>query len=46
VRQRPARRDDTGGVEFKHWGVTHDDRLVIKGHRTVLIKRRPPSPDA
>jgi itaconyl-CoA hydratase len=42
----PAKRDDTGVVEFKHCGASpHDDRLVFKGHRTVLVKRRPPSPD-
>ena len=33
-------RDDAGIVRFKHWGVTHDDRLVFEGERTVLLKRR------
>jgi itaconyl-CoA hydratase len=33
-------RDDAGIVRFKHWGVTHDDRLVFEGERTVLVKRR------
>jgi itaconyl-CoA hydratase len=33
-------RDDAGVVRFKHWGVTHDDRLVFEGERTVLLKRR------
>jgi itaconyl-CoA hydratase len=33
-------RDDAGVVRFKHWGVTHDDRTVFEGERTVLIKRR------
>jgi len=33
-------RDDAGLVTFKHWGVTHDDRVVFEGERTVLIKRR------
>lgn len=33
-------RDDAGLVTFRHWGVTHDDRLVFEGERTVLIKRR------
>jgi itaconyl-CoA hydratase len=42
----PADRDDAGVVEFKHWGVTHDDRLVFEGHRTVHVQRRPPTPDA
>ena len=32
--------DDAGVVRFKHWGVTHDDRLVFEGERTVLVKRR------
>ena len=33
-------RDDAGLVTFKHWGLTHDDRLVFEGERTVLIKKR------
>jgi acyl dehydratase len=33
-------RPDAGRVRFKHWGVTHDDRLVVELERTVLIKRR------
>lgn len=33
-------RDDAGLVRFKHWGVTHDDRVVFEGERTVLVKRR------
>ena len=33
-------RDDAGVVRFKHWGVTHDDRVVFEGERTVLVKRR------
>jgi acyl dehydratase len=37
----PADRDDAGVVEFRHWGVTQDDRLVFEGVRTVLLKRRP-----
>ena len=32
--------DDAGLVTFKHWGVTHDERLVFEGERTVLVKRR------
>jgi itaconyl-CoA hydratase len=31
---------DAGVVRFKHWGVTHDDRVVFEGERTVLLKRR------
>jgi itaconyl-CoA hydratase len=31
---------DAGVVRFKHWGVTHDDRLVFEGERIVLVKRR------
>jgi itaconyl-CoA hydratase len=33
-------RDDAGRVTFRHWGVTHDGRLVFEGVRTVLLKRR------
>jgi acyl dehydratase len=33
--------DDAGIVQFKHWGLTHEDRLVFEGERTALIKRRP-----
>ena len=33
-------RDDAGVVRFKHWGVTHDGRLVFEGERIVLVKRR------
>jgi acyl dehydratase len=33
-------RDDAGFVRFKHWGVTHDGRVVFEGERTVLIKKR------
>jgi acyl dehydratase len=32
--------EDAGLVRFKHWGMTHDDRLVFEGERTVLLKRR------
>ena len=33
-------RKDAGIVTFKHWGLTHDGRLVFEGERTVLIKKR------
>jgi itaconyl-CoA hydratase len=33
-------RDDAGVVRFKHWGVTHDHRIVFEGERIVLVKRR------
>lgn len=33
-------REDGGVVRFKHWGVTHDDRVVFEGERIVLLKRR------
>lgn len=33
-------REDAGIVEFKHWGITHEDRLVFEGRRSVLLKRR------
>ena len=36
----PSDRPDAGVVRFKHWGMTHDDRLVFEGERTVLVKRR------
>lgn len=36
----PSDRPDAGVVRFKHWGVTHDDRVVFEGERTVLLKRR------
>jgi acyl dehydratase len=36
----PAERPDAGIVEFRHWGVNHDDRVVFEGRRMVLLKRR------
>ena len=36
----PADRPDAGVVRFKHWGMTHDERLVFEGERLVLLKRR------
>ena len=33
-------RPDAGRARFAHWGITHDDRLVVELQRTVLIKRR------
>ena len=36
----PSERVDAGVVRFKHWGMTHDERLVFEGERTVLLKRR------
>jgi len=33
-------REDAGVVVFRHWGVTHDERVVFEGVRTVLLKRR------
>jgi len=33
-------RDDAGIVEFHHWGLLDDDRVVFEGTRTVLLKRR------
>ena len=38
--KRAADREDAGVVRFKHWGVTHDDRVVFEGERIVLVKRR------
>jgi itaconyl-CoA hydratase len=37
----PSACADAAVVRFKHWGVTHDDRVVFEGERTVLLKRRP-----
>lgn len=36
----PSDRADAGLVTFQHWGVTHDERVVFEGRRTVLVKRR------
>lgn len=33
-------RPDAGVVSCRHWGVTHDDRVVFEGRRSVLVKRR------
>ncbi len=33
-------REDAGLVTFKHWGATHEGRLVFEGERTVLLKKR------
>ncbi|MEE2984552.1 MAG: MaoC family dehydratase [Pseudomonadota bacterium] len=35
-----ADREDAGIVEFHHWGVNQDDKIVFEGGRRVLIKRR------
>ena len=35
-----ADREDAGIVEFHHWGVNQDDKIVFEGDRRVLIKRR------
>jgi len=38
---RPSQqRDDAGMVEFHHWGLLDDERVVFEGNRTVLLKRR------
>jgi itaconyl-CoA hydratase len=30
-----------GGImRVRHWGITHDSRVVFEGERTVLLKRR------
>ena len=36
-----ADQDDAGIVQFKHWGVNQDDKVVFEGERRVLIKKRP-----
>ena len=33
-------RDDAGIVEFHHWGLLDDERVVFEGNRTALLKRR------
>lgn len=33
-------RDDAGIVVTKHWGITHEDRVVFEGERRLLVKRR------
>jgi acyl dehydratase len=40
VEATPSDRPDAGIVRFRHWGVTHDERVVFEGERTVLLKRR------
>lgn len=40
VAVEPADRSDAGLVTLQHWGVTHDDRVVFEGRRTILVKRR------
>lgn len=36
-----ARPAENGGIlRVKHWGITHDDRVVFEGERTLLVKRR------
>jgi acyl dehydratase len=35
-----SERDDAGLVTCKHWGLTHDGRLVFECERTVLVKKR------
>jgi itaconyl-CoA hydratase len=41
VECRPAQlRVDAGIVEFHHWGLLDDDKVVFEGHRTALLKRR------
>lgn len=38
---RPSEhRVDAGVVEFRHWGLLDDERVVFEGNRTVLLKRR------
>jgi acyl dehydratase len=38
---RPSQeRADAGIVEFHHWGLLDDERVVFEGNRTALLKRR------
>lgn len=32
---------DAGIIQFKHFGINQDDKLVYEGERTVLMSRRP-----
>jgi itaconyl-CoA hydratase len=36
----PSDREDAGIVQFRHWGVNQDDKVVFEGERRVLVKRR------
>ena len=40
VSKSDADRDDAGIVEFHHWGMNSEDKIVFEGDRRVLIKRR------
>jgi acyl dehydratase len=37
---RDGGRADAGIVDFHHWGVNQEDRIVFEGDRSVLLKRR------
>lgn len=37
---RGADREDAGIVRFRHTGFNQDERVVVQGERTSLIKRR------
>ena len=39
----PGDKDHAGTVEFHHWGVNQDDRIVFECDRRVSIKKRPKS---
>lgn len=36
-----SNRSDAGIVEFNHWGINQDDRVVFECQRRVLIRKRP-----
>jgi itaconyl-CoA hydratase len=36
----PSDREDAGIVQFRHWGVNQDEKIVFEGERRVLVKRR------
>ena len=40
ISKSDADRDDAGIVEFHHWGMNSEDKIVFEGDRRVLIKRR------
>ena len=40
ISKSAADREDAGIVEFHHWGINSEDKIVFEGDRRVLIKRR------
>ena len=40
IGKNDGEREDSGIVEFRHWGVKQDNTIVFECERRVLIKRR------